>query len=58
MNSSSTKLLRFLQIIFDFFNANELQKDANHIKNINVLLKKHIMKILTFYIDALENKLN
>lgn len=53
-----TYLKYIVHYIFDFFNINELQNDANHIKNINALLKKHIMKILTFYIDALENKLN
>lgn len=47
-----------LTYIFDFFNTVGLENEKEHVKNIDSILVSHIFKIIDFYQNSLESKLN
>jgi len=47
-----------LTYIFDFFNTAGLKNEKEHIKKIDDILVSHMIKIIDFYQNAIESKLN
>jgi len=53
-----TYLKYILSYIFDFFNTSGKTEEEKHLIDLDKILKKHLNKIITFYIDSLEDKLS
>jgi hypothetical protein len=47
-----------LTYIFDFFNTVGLENEKEHIENIDSMLVSHMLKIIDFYQNTIESKLN
>jgi hypothetical protein len=47
-----------LTYIFNFFNTTGLENEKEHIENIDDILVSHMIKIVDFYQNAIESKLN
>lgn len=54
----NTYLQYISSYIYDFFNSNKVSDSTVHLERISSLLQKHLIKIIQYYQNRLEDKLN
>ena len=52
-----TFLHYIVSYIYDFFNSDNITEYEVHLKNISELLEEHLLKIINYYIESLQNRL-